>query len=241
MKKIILLGFLTLQAGSLMAADAVPKDEVIAAAKKLGEQANYSWKETVVVPESSQFKPGPTEGKLKKGGVTYFTLSFGDDVTKIYLKGDKSAVSGPDGGWQSAKDMEGDDGPGRFISFVVREFKPPAAQAAELAGVAADLKQTGDEYSSELTEAGAKAQFRFGTPTNPKGSVKFWIKDGQLAKYEFKLTAQVDFNGNDVDIDRDTTVEITNVSATKIEVPAEALKLLEPAPAAAPPASPAAK
>ena len=41
-----------------------------------------------------------------------------------------------------------------------------------------ELKKDGDVYSGDLTEAGAKAQFRFGTVTNPKGSVKFWIKDG---------------------------------------------------------------
>ena len=37
-------------AGSLFAADSNPKDEIAAAAKKLGEAANYSWKTTVAVP-----------------------------------------------------------------------------------------------------------------------------------------------------------------------------------------------
>jgi hypothetical protein len=36
-----------------------------------------------------------------------------------------------------------------------------------------------------------------------------------------------------MDIDRDTTVEITDIGTTKVTVPAEALKILAPAPAAA--------
>ena len=90
--------------------------------------------------------------------------------------------------------------------------------------------------SSELTEAGAKSQFRFGNVSNPKGSVKFWVKDGQLTKYQYKLTGKAEFNGNEFDVDRDTTIEISEVGKTTVEVPAEAKKKLEPA-AAAPPAA----
>jgi hypothetical protein len=74
--------------------------------------------------------------------------------------------------------------------------------------------------------------------------VKFWIKDGQISKYEFKLAGKTDFNGNEFDVNNDTTIEITDVGATKIDVPAEAKKKLEsaPAPAATPATnSPAAK
>jgi molybdopterin/thiamine biosynthesis adenylyltransferase len=47
------------------------------------------------------------------------------------------------------------------------------------------------------------------------------------------VTAKVNFNGNDRDVDRTTTVEIKDVGTTKVEVPADALKKLNPAPAAA--------
>jgi hypothetical protein len=233
MKKIISSVALALLAGPLIAADSTPKDDVVAAAKKLGAQPNYSWKQTVVVPESAPFKPGPTEGKLEKGGVTFFSSSFGDNTTTIYLKDGQSAISNPDGGWQTAKELESDEGPGRFMAFLVRAFRAPATQAEELAGTVTELKADGDAISGDMTEAGAKSQFRFGNVTNPKGSVKFWIKDGQLAKYEFKLTGKAEFNGNDIDVDRDTTVEITDVGTTKIDVPADAKKKLEPARAAA--------
>ena len=77
-----------------------------------------------------------------------------------------------------------------------------------------------------LTEEGAKAQFRFGTVTNPKGSVKFWVKDGALSKYEFKVTGKVDFNGNEIDVDRTWTIEIKEIGTTKVTVPEEAKKKL---------------
>lgn len=233
MNKILASVALALVTGQLVAADSNPKDDVVAAAKKLGATPNYSWKQNVVVPEDSPFKPGPTEGKTEKGGVTYFTVSFGDNTTKIFLKNGQSAISDPDGGWATAKELDSDEGgPGRFMATLARTFKAPAEQAEELAGTAKELKADGGVISGDMTEAGAKSQFRFGSVTNPKGSVKFWVKDGQLAKYEFKLSGHAEFNGNEFDVDRDTTIEITDVGTTKIDVPADAKKKLEPPPAA---------
>jgi len=211
--------------GSLIAADSSPREEVASAAKKLGEKPNYAWKTTVVVPESAQFKPGPTLGKTEKDGFTHITMSFGDNTTQAILKGDKAAVKSPEGGWQSAAELNS-EGPRRFLGRLILNYKTPSVQAAELAAAAKDLKKDGDVYSGALTEEGAKAQFRFGTVSNPKGLVKFWLKDGALSKYEFKVQGKVDFNGNEVDVDRDTTVEIKDVGETKVEVPDEAKKKL---------------
>ena len=69
-------------AATLVAADSNPKEEITAAAKKLGNAANYSWRGTVTVPEDAPFKPGPTDGKTEKDGVTLLTMSFGDNETK---------------------------------------------------------------------------------------------------------------------------------------------------------------
>lgn len=240
MKKLIGSIAFALVTGQIFAADSNPKDDVVAAAKKLGATPNYSWKQTVVVPEDSPFKPGPSEGKTEKGGVTYFTLNFGDNTTKFFLKNGQSAISDPDGGWTTAKELDTDEGgPGRFMATLARTFKAPAEEAEELAGTAKELKEDGGVISGDMTEAGAKSLFRFGTVTNPKGWVKFWVKDGQLVKYEFKLAGHADFGGNGFDVDRDTTIQIADVGTTKIEVPADAKKKLEPA--AAPAAASATK
>lgn len=232
MKKILLFSATLLLAGSLLAADSSPKDDVTAAAKKLGDQANYSWKTTVVVPEGSRFRPGPTEGKTEKDGFTQLTMSFGENTTQAVLKGNKGAVTNRDGGWQSLADLENSEGAGRFLGRMLQSFKTPAMQAAELATGAKELKKEGDAYSGELTEDGAKALLAFrGRPdsvtiSNAKGSVKFWLKDGTLSKFETKVTGKVTFEGNDRDVDRATTVEIKDVGTTKVEVPTDAKKKL---------------
>ena len=226
MNRNALFSAMSLLAGSLLAADSSPKDDITSAAKKLADKANYSWKTTVVVPESARFRPGPTEGKTEKDGFTHLTISFGDNTTQAVLKADKGAARNPDGDWQSIAELEGEEGPRRFLGRMLRNFKTPAAQAGELASGAKELKKDGDVYSGDLTDEGAKAQFRFGSVSNPKGSVKFWLKDGALSKYEFKVQGKVDFNGNEIDVDRATTVEIKDVGTTKLEVPEAAKKKL---------------
>ncbi|HLZ53498.1 MAG TPA: hypothetical protein VKS19_03380, partial [Verrucomicrobiae bacterium] len=184
----------------------------------------------------AQFKPGPTDGKTEKGGFTDVKFSFGDNTTEFVKKGEGAAITDPDGNWQSLTNLENNsEGPGRFMVRMVRNFKAPDAQAVQLAGAAKELKKDGDVYSSDLTEDGAKAMMTFGggrnggpTITNPSGSAKFWIKDGVLTKYEFKVKGTMSFNGNDIDVDRDTTVEIKDVGSTKVTVPDEAAKKISP-------------
>ncbi len=235
MKKITVFGAVVgLLTASLSAADSNPKDDIMGAAKKLAGMANYSWRTTVEVPEGSRFRPGPTEGKTEKDGFTQLTLKFGENTTQAVLKGDKAAASSPEGEWRSLADLDNSEGPARFLGMILRNFKAPAAQASQLASFAKDLKKDGDVYAGDLTDDGAKTLLTFRpraggdapSVTNPKGSVRFWLKDGALTKYEFKLKGTVSVNGNDFDTDRTTTVEIKDVGTTKVEVPDEAKKKL---------------
>jgi hypothetical protein len=235
MRKTLLFGamaaVLTL---SFSAAGSSPKEDITSAAKALVEKANYSWRMTTVVPESGPFRPGPWDGKIEKDGLTHVTLSFGENTSQFVLKGDKAAASSPDGNWQSLTEMENGEGPGRFFGMLIRNFKAPAAQAAQLASYAKELKKDGELYSSDLTEEGAKVLLTWRPQSGgdgPKvsgaqGSVKFWLKDGALTKYEFKLKGTVSFNGNDFENDRTTTVEIKDVGTTKMNIPEEAKKKL---------------
>src|SRR2546430_11024774 len=121
MKKSILFSAVTLIAGTLLAADS---DDVKAAAKKLAGQSNYSWKTTVVGPEGSRFRPGPTEGKTDKGGYTWLSLSFGDNSTEAVIKGDKGAAK-IEGEWRSLAEMADDGGqagPGTFMARMLKNY-----------------------------------------------------------------------------------------------------------------------
>lgn len=216
---------------SLFAADA--KEELNKAAKALSEKPNYSWKTTVVVPEGTQFRPGPTEGKADKEGTTYLTMSFGDNMIEAVVKGEKATFTNQDGDWQLAEDSA--EGRGRFMSAMLRNFKAPAAQAPEIVASVKGLKKDGEVYSGELTEDGAKALMSFrgrrASGEGPeikgaKGTAKFWVKDGVLSKYEYSVKGQMNFNGNDVDVDRVTTTEVKDVGSTKVVVPEAAKKKL---------------
>ena len=224
---------MVLFAGTVLAADFAPKGQITSAAGKLGDKANYSWKMTFVVPEGSQFRRGPTEGQTEKSGYTHLTMNFGENKTEAVLKGDKAVVTNPEGGWLSLADLDNGEGPARFFAGLLRSFKAPAAQAAELAAGTKELKKDGDAISGDLTEDNAKSLLMFRRAgndapqaSNAKGWVKFWIKDGLLSKYEFKVTGKVSFNGNDRDVDRTTTVEIKDVDTTKVQVPEDAKKKL---------------
>jgi hypothetical protein len=234
MKKHIWYSTLALLAGSLLAANAAPKDDVTAAAKKLADKDNYAWKQTSENAGGGGRGGGTYEGKTEKDGYLWLSLTLRDNTIEAVKKGDKGALKTPDG-WQSFSEAtSGDQGPAAFIARRLQTFKAPAGQAEELAGKVKELKQDGDVYSGELTEEGAKAQLMLGgrgganAPeiSGAKGSVKFWVKDGVLSKYEIKVQGKVSVNGNDRDVDRTTTIEIKDIGSTKVQVPDDAKKKL---------------
>jgi hypothetical protein len=240
MKKNLLFGMITLLAGPLMAADASPKDDVQSAATALGNAANYTWQSTVDMGANSQFQPGPTDGKTEKGGYTTLSTSFNDNTSEGVLKGTNGAVKS-DSGWQSLADATsaaaggGGFNPSTMIVRQLQNLKTPAVEVTNLLAQAKELKKDADAISGDLTEDGAKALLsttggRGGatppTITNPKGSVKFWVTDGKLVKYQVHITGTVSRNGNDRDVDRTTTTVIKEVGTTKIAVADEVKKIL---------------
>jgi len=97
--------------------------------------------------------------------------------------------------------------------------------AAELVAGLSEIKRDGEAYSGALTEDAAKMLTGLSRDgiwpriNNANGSVKFWIKDGMLSKYEFHVQGSADIG---VSVDQTTTVEIKDAGSTKLEVPAEA-------------------
>lgn len=229
---------------SVLAADA--KDDVKAAAKKLADASGYSWKATTEMAGGGggggggRFG-GPTEGKALKDGTICLAMTRGDNTIEAFKKGEKGALKTQDG-WQSLAELTAAAGggggggggqgmPGRYMARTLQNLKAPAEEAADMAGKAQALKKEGDAWVGDLTEDGAKALMTFGgrggganapEVRGAKGQVKFWLKDGVLAKYQYHVTGTVSMGGNDRDVDRTTTVEIKDVGATKLEIPAEA-------------------
>jgi hypothetical protein len=244
MKRQLVIGAVALLAGSLFAADA--KDDVKNAAKKLAGAGGYAWTSTVEMAGGGGgggggggMRLGPTEGKIGKDGLAMLKMTRGDNTIEAVVMGTKGAIK-TDEGWQSLAEASeggggGQGGRGGFMARRLQSFKAPAAEAEDLAGKTKELKKADDAYAGELAEEAVKGLLTFGpgraggeapTVSNAKGSVKFWLKDGVLAKYEYKVQGTVSRGGNDRDIDRTTKVEIKDVGTAKVEVPEDAKKKL---------------
>jgi hypothetical protein len=228
MKTKAFFGMITLLAASLMAQDSSQTD-VSNAAQALANQPSYTWTTTVAVPPDAQFQPAPINGKTANG-VSSVSTSFRDNALKYVIKGDKAAVYTEDNGWQSLDEMTNRGG--RFMVGMIRNFMTPAAQATNLLANAKPLTKAEGAYSADLTDDGAKGLLTFrrggqATVSDAKGTVKFWVTSGVLSKYEFKVTGTVTYNGNDIDVDRDTTVVISGVGSTTVDVPDDAQKKLQ--------------
>jgi hypothetical protein len=233
MKSFLISSAALLAAASLMAAD---KDDVKSAAQKLGAADNYSWTTTM---ESPQFSPGPSHGKTQKDGLAWQDFTMQDNTIEAFAKAGKGAIKTEDG-WKSLDEAAKDDGGGfnfrRFLVMRLRNFKAPAVQAEEIVDKTKDLTKAEDVFAGDLTEEGAKSLMTFGRRgpggqgqgpevSKAKGSVKFWIKNGMLTKYVLKVSGTMkNRDGEDMDMERTTTVEIKDVGTTKITVPDEAQK-----------------
>jgi hypothetical protein len=156
MKTRIIISLLSSIAFSLLAAD--PKEEVTAAAKKLGQKDNYSWKTTL---DFGNFNT-TTEGKANQEGLACLSMTAGDNTREAFLKGGKAVVKTPDEGWQSLSELENGNGRGRQMMVRrLKNFKTPAEEAANLVSKTKELKKDDDVYSGELTEEGAKELLAF--------------------------------------------------------------------------------
>jgi hypothetical protein len=220
---------------------AEPKDEVLAAAKALGQKANYSWTSTMEMANSN-FNMPPTQGKTEKDGFTVLTRESDQASTTVVLKGEKGAMK-TDDGWKTADELaqaaQGGGGGGRRGGFgaMLLRSRTPVAEVENLLGKVKEVKAGAEGvYTAELTEAGAKERLTFGgrgrgganppETKNAKATVKFVIKDGLLTQYTLNVQGTRTFNGEDRDMDITTKVEIKDVGTTKVAAPDEAKKKL---------------
>ncbi len=225
------------------------KDDLAAAINKTADSPNYSWSTTV----EGGFGAGTTTGKTEKDGYTQVALSMRNTSYDVVIKG-KSAAIKTDSGWKSAEELTaapadpnaGPD-PARFVAMQVATYKAPLAMAQDaVPAKVADIKAETDGFSGSLTDAAAKELLTFRRRPNAaadapapeikngKATFRVWTKDGLVTKIQNHVTGTVTFNGNDRDVDRTTTTDITDLGTTKIEVPDEAKAKLAAAAAPVP-------
>lgn len=221
---------------------AAPKDDVKAAAQKLADAPSYTWVSTSEI-DGGNWTPPTVTGKALKGGFALIASEREGNVTTAVLKGEKGVLK-TDEGWKTAEDLRaaggGGGGGGRGLrGAMLLRTRLPADDVLRMVDKTKELKEADGAISGDLTEEGAKELATLGRgrgggggggqapeAKNAKGSVKFWVKDGQLSKVQVKVSGTMSFNGEDRDIGRTTTYEIKDVGTTKVEVPEEAKKAL---------------
>jgi hypothetical protein len=232
-----LLSSLLLSSCALHLCLADAKEDVKAAAKKVADAPGYTWVSTTEI-EGGNNTPAPITGKLLKGGAAVLTTERDGNVTTAVLKGEKGVVK-TDDGWKTAEELRnagggGGGGRGGMRGAQLLRTRIPADEAGRIADKAKELKAADGVISGDLTEEGAKELLSFGRrpggqapePKNAKASVKYWVKEGSLAKMQLKVSGTMTFNGEDRDIARTTTIELKDVGTTKVEVPEDAKKAL---------------
>ena len=238
MKKIFALATAGLFSASLLFAADDAKADVKAAAKKLSDAGNYSWTTSSKMEGApggggggGRFGGGSTEGQTA-GGIVYLKSTFGDRTMHTAAKGEKVIVKGEEA-WETP-DADA-QGPGRFAAQRMKNFKAPAVEAADLADKAKSLQSAEGVIRGDLTEDAVKGLLAFGgrrgadapAPKDAKGSVKFWLKNGALTKYEYNVQGKVmGREDQELPINRTTTVEIKDAGQTKLALPEDAKKML---------------
>ncbi len=231
MKRMIIVGLIGMVANGLCAAESSFKERVTKAATSVGNQMNYSWATTMLEADGSPGKLGTIQGKAEKGGVTWLSFAVGGLPVEVCMKGGKGTAKALEG-WQTFEEVAQAGGTAQAVVRFLRNYKTPVAESAALAEKAMALSEVDGAISGELPADTVKELLLLGTrqregqqrpkADNVSGSVRFWIKDGALARFEIKVAGKVTTGERETNIDRTTTVEIKDVGKTKMDVPEEA-------------------
>jgi hypothetical protein len=247
MLKRYLMSVVSIVAFSAISAHADSKDDIQAAVQKLSDAGSYSWTTTTKTQGGGGFNRGPVDGKTQKDGLSEISGSMRDSKYEMLLKGDKVLINLDSAGWKTPDEAAANDdqngggpSPARFMGFFARMFRTPVDQAKDNLGDLQNIQKTDDGYTADLTPDAAKAMLSFRRRpttnpdagngdmpqidvTDPKGTVKMTIKDGNLTEIEFHVTGSISFNGGDPrDVDRTMTTDFKDIGSTTITVPDDA-------------------
>jgi hypothetical protein len=231
MNKALLIGLIGLLAPTLFAAESDLQAKVANATKQLGDKPNYSWTTAIREGDTNAVEHPPVLGKTDKSGLIYLRTMTGATATEVYMNGQKGTASGT-AGWRTFDEIAKPGGFAAGLVHYVRSWKAPVDEVTALLGKVKDVKEVEGVLSGELKEDAVKELLEFSAPTfqgqeppkiaDPKGSVKFWIQDGMLKKYEIRVQGRVVRGEQESPAIRTTLVEIKSIGTTKLEVPEEA-------------------
>jgi hypothetical protein len=233
---------------TILLAPTTPGDEketLKAAAHRLAELGNYSWRvtlnrtdESLELAERALF--GPAEGFQEKEGLVRIQTKD-ETPLEVVLKGGKMAVRLEDG-WVSERELEAEGRRrSRAVAFVrsLKGVPRPAAEAQDLLKHAKELKSPsegyfistlGPEAAKELLHRSLKTTGRAPKISDAGGQLSFWVRDGTLVKYEVQLRGELTFDSSGTPVlkaHQTRMVELSALGTTKVAIPEEVMKKLE--------------
>ncbi|HTF57591.1 MAG TPA: hypothetical protein VK661_10190 [Planctomycetota bacterium] len=226
-----------------------PKEEIFAAARKLAEQDTYAWSLEIDRRDVAKVSPGASQpilpmivsiaGRSAKSGFVILKQTRMANVQAVsaILKGTRAVLETMDG-WKLSGDLDPEkDVNARFFAGVLPYYPAPTEEVKTLLEGVRELKEGPDGGRvGELSEAAARTQVertlkgggRKDPPEikEPRGTVRFWIQDGLILKYDIATQAKVTVNDVEIVLKRTLTVKVKDVNTTPVPVPEEASKIL---------------
>lgn len=228
---------LALALPSIGARAADPAAQVASAAEKLAAAESYAWK-TLTQTGQSGSRAGQFEGSATKAGLIHLSSISADPGAEAYLMNGKGALK-REGLWQTlgeaAQSTNTQAGAGRWVGRMLQSYKAPAAEAAELAAKSTSLRRDNDAIAGILSGDAVRAIIsRWGVRvgdaemqiSDARGLIKFWVRDGLLTKYEYRVYAVLGLEGSRRTVDRTITVELDQIGTAKVDLPEEARQKL---------------
>ena len=248
-----LLAFGLVLAIGVLAAGATPRDDVAAAIQKLADSGDYAWRTVPfaedAAPPDADFETIPArfeqtaqdqiEGKVQKDGLVALRAQIGDAVVGFYMHHAHMAIQTTQGQWTSETQLLSQG----YLSIpdqllTQAEFLlPPAVEARQYFERIQNIHREGDAYVGEIPQDAAIAMLeerkrkqndgKEWRLAEAKATVKFWISDGVLSKYQVHWTIDpyicvfgLNEWANESDITE--TTAISDNGKTTIHLPPEA-------------------
>jgi len=239
-------------AALLIAARRDEKEDLANAAKKTVEAKSYTFKGQTEIEMPAMMggmgggDPTKFEGKHETGVGTLVKT----DTHEFVIVGE-NAVTRPRSEW---KKVETDDDPMAMQKNMMKMFggsQKVKTPHEDLAGFAKKLDKTKkkeakekvgevecDLYDADLTEDAAKEWMEELLPMGKfmqqipdvtfTAKAKVWVdKDGRIVKYVSSGTMSASIQGQDFEMSATKTVNLSDVDATKVEIPEEAKKAMK--------------
>ena len=211
---------------------AAPAEPLFAALDALQAAPNCTW---VIATEmtGAPFNVAPIRGRTDSEGWLVLEAELPGTVRRAAGRGRDRVVEAADG-WRSGAEIEGLRAEERQVARDLGAVPTPVDELTGLLPILGGLRREADgSYFGAVPEDTAERLIRAIVSGRapggfvpelraPFGNVRVWLRDGRLQRYVISAAATASLPFGTKEIKRVSTVEIREVGATRVDVPAEA-------------------